>query len=468
MELIDDTYVNNSNLWSCKYDPSLTNNMKLCGRVTEYNFLTKSLNDMEKIIKSKKKSNVEKDMLIIIHGNHGYGKSCLINKVLQDNNYNKYKIDYPRFKEYDNTEKILINYYKTQNLFDKTKKKVIFIDNISSSLSSTQKSSIISIIKKNKKLQCGPIILVCNNEHIKWVNDLKKKAYVLHVKPLSTKCYIRIINHVCKHEKLVINDEKTLNKVLSISQYDVRRLLNMLQDLKKTSDRIDLNILSIYSSNSKKKDINVDLYTLIRYLFVGYPGISSCLKYFECEKVILPLMINENYINYISKNETDQKKQIEYMKNISESLVLSDTIDSNVYSEQLWELQTSQGYFSCVYPSYMLDKIMKSKPKGKKTYYYTSFAIDLNKTSTKSINKKNIDKISKYTLNKTIYDIIYMNSIVKTMINNDDIQKCCEELLQDYEFSFDVIKSLLKIDKSDKNTIQVNKIKKKFALCGIN
>ena len=88
------------------------------------------------------------------------------------------------------------------------------------------------------------------------------------------------------------------------------------------------------------------------------------------------------------------------------------------------------------------------------------FATDLNKTSIKHINKKNITNIESCFSNKSIFDYILINKILRELIFSGKIKKAIK-LLKDYHITIENIKSLLKIDKikTTKNTISTKQKK---------
>lgn len=91
------------------------------------------------------------------------------------------------------------------------------------------------------------------------------------------------------------------------------------------------------------------------------------------------------------------------------------------------------------------------------------FPIDLNKTSIKKINKRNINNASKCFNKIGIEDYIYINNIVRYLIKYNKISEC-KELFRGYGAKLIHIEALLKIDKisSDKSLL-TNKQKKEFS-----
>ena len=101
------------------------------------------------------------------------------------------------------------------------------------------------------------------------------------------------------------------------------------------------------------------------------------------------------------------------------------------------------GFYTCVNPSYLLNNYTSSTINNNITF---KFPEDLNKTSIKSINKKNINNIEANFTNINIYDYIHINKIIKKLLENKDL-KSISYILKSYNLDINQLESLLKIDK---------------------
>mgnify|MGYP000651294309 CR=1 FL=1 len=45
---------------------------------------------------------------------------------------------------------------------------------------------------------------------------------------------------------------------------------------------------------AKEKDIDINLFEATNVLLYNYKSIDDCLRYYEAEKVLLPLMVHQN------------------------------------------------------------------------------------------------------------------------------------------------------------------------------
>ena len=86
-----------------------------------------------------------------------------------------------------------------------------------------------------------------------------------------------------------------------------------------------------------------------------YNDYKTIYKLYESEKVLLPLMIHENYKKRFQKNLYDNR----YYKllKISDS-ISGDNIETSIYTDQNWYLQNIC-FYTCVNPSYWINKKFK-------------------------------------------------------------------------------------------------------------
>ena len=143
-------------------------------------------------------------------------------------------------------------------------------------------------------------------------------------------------------------------------------------------------------------------------------------------------------------------KKINIIFDISKAISESDKIDGLIYSNQCWSLQSVHGFYSCVMPSYYINKTPGKLCKSEK-YRYTQ---DYNKTSIKKINNKVIKNAKGHQFLKkaSIYDFLYIASILRTLLDNKNFEKVAE-LMKPYDLKLKEIESIIKIDKIRKTKL---------------
>lgn len=406
---------------------------------------TKNIVSNKIAIKKNKKNNFKSCMLIT--GGHGTGKTITLEVILKNLNFNILNFNIGILKSEKNINeiinKLMVNILVRMN-GDKMKKTAIIIDELESITAKAEKVCIMSLQKTNDINWYCPIIFISNGQHNKLLSDIRKATYEVKFYPPLPQDMKKILIKIAINENISIKNDDVINKIINNSQNDIRRLIFILEDIKKQYDNklINVEIMDNYSFMSNKKDIIIDLYKATDEILYKYNNIDTCLKLFETEKILLPLMIHQNYIQSVLANYKNNDEKYTLIQKISESLSIGDVIENHIYGDQNWEMQEIHGFYTCVAPSYYLCKNLNNKYNK----INLTFATDLNKTSIKKINKKNIINADKCFKNMNINDYIYINKIVKKLIINNSIKECCE-LLKNLNIQIEQIDSLLKIDK---------------------
>ena len=384
---------------------------------------------------------------MVVTGNHGVGKSVVVDVILKEYGYTVETINFDLMKGSKNMKKFIDNMMKCTNVVDminKNRKKVaIVLDGIESITSTTQKSCICALQKKNDLYWYCPIIFISNKQHNKMISNIKNTSFHVTFWDPYRNDLMRILTHITKKEGMKVKDMRVYDMILNHSQSDIRRLMNTLFDIytvhgKKT---ITKKILKRYIETTQRKDVDIDLYKATSKMLYEYNDIDECLDYYGSHKVLLPLMLHHNYVPTVLSNYS---KDMAYKKigKISEYFSIGDVIENHIYSTMSWDLQEIHGMYTCVKTAYNTCAGMKAYPKKPKL----AFSTDLNKTSIQRINKKNIVNAQRCFTSMNVYDYIYINKIVRKMIEDGEIKQCVE-IIGKYDIKLDHIESLLKIDK---------------------
>jgi hypothetical protein len=354
---------------------------------------------------SKRKGN------LLITGPHGSGKSSIISIILNEYNYEiislnmldqKIKIDIDLISKF------------AMNNNEENKKQILLIDELESVITLNDKNAVFNIIKDNNFKRWMPIIIITNNQHNKQLNEAKKYSNEVKIYQPYESEIIKWVNNICKNEKISLDCEQ-IKKFVEYCQSDMRKILIQLDELKINygTNKINSSILENFMNIMKKKDLDFDLYKATNKMLTDYRDIETCLELYETEKVLMPLMIHENYYKFIKENE--------YSK-VLDNLSIGDILENYIYGEQNWDLLELHGIISCCIPSYFINKYSNGKKTGSLV-----FAADLNRTSVKKMNKKNIIKTNnilnkncyKNIRNKSIDEFIYMGEIINKINENN-------------------------------------------------
>jgi len=406
--------------------------------------------------------NVPKSSLLIT-GNHGVGKTNSVHVILQELNYDVQTITFGKIKSNKNINDTIEKVKNNSNIVSlikgqKKKRIAIVIDELEAITSTTEKNYITSLLKSNDTSWYCPIILISNNQHNKLLSDIKKNSYEIRIWPPYESDMLTVLKKIIIAEKIKLENHAVAHQIVDHAQNDFRRLIFTLQDIKYVYENkcITCDLIEEYCQLSKRKDVDFDLFRATDMLLYNYKTIDDCLRCYETEKVLLPLMMHQNYI----KNIKNTIHSFDVINNVSELLSYGDVVENYIYGDQNWDMQEIHGYYTCVAPSYTLcSEINKI---NKKPISNLEFTADLNKTSIKKINKKNIINANKCLKNMDIYDYIYINKIIRKFIADGTISECIK-VLEGYNVKLEHIESLLKIDKiKSSKTNLTSKQKKEF------
>jgi hypothetical protein len=217
-------------------------------------------------------------------------------------------------------------------------------------------------------------------------------------------------------------------------------------------DKVDEFILK-----SKEKNIDIGLFQSTEKLLNNYLDYETIIKLYENEKVLLPLMIHENYLRKVlTKTNISFNNICKNIIKISNSISIADNIETSIYTDQNWYLQNIHGFYTCINTSYLINK----NSNYNIPINYIKFSSDLNKTSLKNINRKNIFNLFKIINNKSNQEILILNKICNKLIKNNQIDILLN-LLSSYSKNINIkeIELFLKIDKTNSfNTLLLKKI----------
>ena len=412
--------------------------------------------NMEELYSSssfKGSKNTPKSCLLLT-GNHGVGKTSSVHAILNELGYTIQIINFSKIKTGKNIKDVIERITNSSNILNimdgkQDNKNAVVVDELESLTSSTEKNCISALIKHNDIHWYCPIIFISNNQHNKLLSDIKKNSFEVRFWQPFPQDMIDILKTIATKEGISLRTPQVALRIIDHSQRDFRRLIFILQDLKYAfgKEPISMNMVEEYCITSKKKDVDFDLFNATGLLLHSYTGIDDCMRYYETEKVLLPLMIHQNYIKSIQeailleKIEGDTPDIFKKIITISELLSKGDVVENYIYGDQNWDMHEVHGYYTCVAPSFILSDINSVNGSVQ-----LDFPMDLNRTSIMKINRKNIINANKCLENMNIYDYIYINQIVRKLLAEGKNNECMR-LFDGYGIKLEHIESLLKIDK---------------------
>lgn len=414
---------------------------------------------------SKRKSKTEKELpksCALIVGGAGVGKTTAVSVIADECNYQVYKPSLLGCKDVKTLIDILNNTVKSTNITNmitgiNQKKIVIVIDEIESISSIPIEKKIIKALQKENDHEWHfPIIFISDEKHNKLLVEFNKSCFKIKIYPPPDFILDKILSKIIIDQKMGLDCKETSDIIIKHAQHDVRRLVNILQELYNIygTKQITNENINNYLMMSRTKDLDTGLFDATKQLLYKYENIDTCMTLFTKAKVLLPLMIQQNYMTVIldktKKNQLTHKDAIDTMLLVSETISKGDLAENGVYANQTWREQDFHCLYTCVKTSYYMNKLNKEEVDVNKIYINLGYTFDLNRTSIKNINKKNITNTEDCFKNINIFDYIYINRILKILLSEGKLKKCVR-LLRGYNIKIEHIESLLKIDKIKKS-----------------
>ena len=465
-------------LWIDKYEPTTMNDL-----IVNKNIIA---NIKKWIEKFGTDDNIFSSMLLC--GNPGSGKNVSLKILFKSLNYDIKILSACNIKNKKIIQDLINSHDKKYNLSNQTidkKKLALIIEDTDVISLGGEKECLLELCKSNNKDRLLPIIFIANNQRSKLITNIQKICIFYDFLQPTKDDLVTIINKITKAEKITISCAKVYDMIIHYTQYDIRRLIFLLQDIYmtfKTSKEIVLNVemLQRYLNNFQKKDVDIALFDATRLLLNEYKSINNCMLLYETNKVILPLTIHQNYhccmfarTKYLNLNKQNPTKllmnQLDICRRISDSSSIGDVIETNIYTDQNWVNRGIHGFYTVCDSSYTLNSIINScitteTPHTLKSIknpdYTIEHSMDLHKTSLKNINKKQIAIFKAAMPLKTFDEILYINKIMYDLSYNEKYEEAFE-LCKGYSIDMKLFEIITKIDKTyAKLAIKIKKNKK--------
>lgn len=405
---------------------------------------------------------INKSQGIIISGNQGLGKTLTIKLILEELGYipriinpNEIK-DHRIYDDFNDYYNFANSIYTKINFADQKNKNIALIFDETENITLTsEKKYIMDIYKENNKSKSFPLIFISNNQHSKLLNDLKKGCgEVIFITPEMSEL-TQLVKKISLMENITWESNDQIEKIIIFSQNDIRRLINLLQELSYhlICGQVTDSSINEFIEKSREKNVDIGLFVSTERILNNYLDYETIIKLYESEKVLLPLMIHENYLKKIlNKSKDSWLNIIGNIVKVSDSISRGDNIETSIYTDQNWYLQNIHGFYTCINTSYWINN---SKSNYKINSEDIKFSSDLNKTSLKNINRKNIINLSKIINNKSNQEILMLNRICNYLIQENKEEELIK-ILNGYnkDISIKEIELCLKIDKTtDFNTL---------------
>lgn len=451
-------------LWTDKYKPKTLSEM--IGNTTKIKMI-------DDFFKNFKDQNAKK--ILLLSGPPGIGKTTAANLALKEYGYNIIEFNASSIRGPKNIRDIfskVLGYKSVVDMFNGgTMPTGIVMDEIDTLCSGGDKGGMtefLSIIKARKKKDIyninNPIVCTYNEFNDKKLNELKKMSIEIKmIKPCDMDM-MKVINKIEQEEKLQI-DEVAKHFLVKHAMGDIRRMINILFDINTVykNQYITLEIVEMAIDTFVKKDIDVQIFEMTYNMLNKPMDENEILNYYENDRLLLPMMLHENYINSIYNRNINDNKKFEMIIECADALIENDIYQTAVYENQTWEISDVMALTYCM----KMNEIAKMKKYISKIDKM-NYTVLLNKISFYHTNKKMINTLNnKLDINLSFDELYFLSeNIVFHLFNKNRNKKKLLEIIKQYNLDLDNIDLLLRINKLNNIDIKkkyTNKIKNEVA-----
>lgn len=200
-----------------------------------------------------------------------------------------------------------------------------------------------------------PIICCANDASSPKMRGFASQVAVNHVR-LSRPTVYEIrprIQAILKNEGLQL-DGKSLDKLISSTNNDIRQTITTLQLWRTSSSRLSYEQVSQIVSS---KDLDLGPFDVAPKFFdketVSQTSLNERAEFFFVDYSIMPLFVQEAYLRQVL-DSIPKLRQIEIFSIASDFIAMGDILQKRIRSEQEWSLLPLQAILSCVAPGSVL------------------------------------------------------------------------------------------------------------------
>lgn len=397
----------------------------------------------------------DKDVIktLVLCSEYGSGKTHFIEHQLS-NKFNIRNITNDQLNELiDEKPKTYINFlsliFDTVSLTNtNTKPKLLVINENNIYNFIKYESVIMKLITDNIKYgNKYPIVLSVDCSHNKFISKLKSKSIIINYK-LTTDELNNIIKSYLKDHKITT---KVLicKRLIKISQENINKILLFLNIL--VNNYVVNNTITSDSFNEFLKDViendnKNNMFTSNYELLTSYTNVNRAMSLYNNDIMNNPIALEESYIQKLIEYEANNKqiitntKQQKVLLRLVDSLTYSDLFNAHINNFQQTYLKRLYGYFSCVLPSYLLNKF-------KVNYIPFVRLTEFNKSALQCTNYKILMSLCDNFNTVDINYYIFLSRVIELLINNKDKDEL-KLLIKKYNIDISIIDKIMKLNKS--------------------
>ncbi|XP_020100068.1 replication factor C subunit 1 [Ananas comosus] len=254
--------------------------------------------------------------------------------------------------------------------WSKHPKSVLIMDEVDG-MSAGDRGGVADLIA-SIKISKIPIICICNDRYSQKLKSLVNYCMLLNFrKPTKQQMAKRLIQ-IASAEGLQVN-EIALEELADRVNGDMRMALNQLQYMSLTESVIKYDDIRERLLNSSK-DEDISPFTAVDKLF-GFNGgklrMDERIDLSMSDPDLVPLIIQENYINYrpttIGKDENGVKR-MKLLAQAAESIADGDIVNVQIRRYRQWQLSQASSFASSIIPAALMHGNRETLEPGERNF----------------------------------------------------------------------------------------------------
>ncbi|XP_010248015.1 PREDICTED: replication factor C subunit 1 isoform X2 [Nelumbo nucifera] len=472
--------VGHSLTWTEKYRPKLPNdiigNQSLVKQLHDWlaNWNEQFLHTAKKG-KGKKQNDGGAKKAVLISGTPGIGKTTSAKVVSQMLGFqaievnasdNRGKADAKIFKGIGgstaNSVKELVSNEALSANLDRSKhsKTVLIMDEVDG-MSAGDRGGVADLIA-SIKISKIPIICICNDRYSQKLKSLVNYCLVLTFRKPTKQQMAKRLLQIANNEGLQVN-EIALEELAERVNGDMRMALNQLQYMSLSMSVIKYDDIRNRLLNSAK-DEDISPFTAVDKLF-GFNGgklrMDERIDLSMSDPDLVPLIIQENYINYVPSfagKDDNGIKRMNLLARAAESIADGDIINVQIRRYRQWQLSQTSSFASCIIPAALLHGRRETLEQGERNF--NRFGGWLGKNSTVGKNLRLLEDVHAHLLASREYNsdretlrVDYFTLLLKRLteplqtLSKDEAVQNVVELMDAYSINQDDFDTIVELSK---------------------
>ncbi|KAK9750602.1 hypothetical protein RND81_02G207800 [Saponaria officinalis] len=363
--------------------------------------------------KGKRKNDSSEKKAVLMSGNPGIGKTTTAKIVSKMLGYESVEVNASDSRgkadskigkgiggSTANSIKELISNESLGANMDRSKlpKTVLIMDEVDG-MSAGDRGGIADLIA-SIKISKIPIICICNDRYSQKLKSLTNYCEQHTFRKPTKQQMAKRLMQIANAEGLQVN-EIALEELAERCNGDMRMAVNQLQYMGLSLSVIKYDdIRKRLLSNAKDEDISP--FTAVDKLF-GYNGgklrIDERIDLSMSDMDLVPLLIQENYLNYrpssLGKDDSGMKR-MNNLARAAESIADGDIINVQIRRYRQWQLSQSSCVSSCIIPASLMHGQREILMPGERNF--TRFGGWLGKNSTMGKNRRILEDLHVHML----------------------------------------------------------------------